>query len=127
MDQEMDSKLKEIKNVAMKITFNRSDNISTHLLQIIKSKDSKIRELEDEILKLKDLRIKNDVLNNRYYNMQKKMNEMEEEINSFNSATTIARKVERDHQMFIHSLLNKNSKRYIKFVIILYAIQFIII
>lgn len=98
----MDLKLKEIKNVAMKVTFNKSDNISIHFQQIIKNKDFKIQELEEEILKLKDLRVENDVLNNKLYNMQMKMSEMEEEINSFDNATTIARRVERDHQMFIN-------------------------
>lgn len=102
MDQEMATKLKEIKNVAMKVTFNKSDNISHHFLQIIKNKDAKIKELEEEILKLKDLRVENDVLNNRLYNMQKKLSELEEEISSFNSASTIARRVERDHQIFMN-------------------------
>lgn len=71
MERSIDKELKVILNTSMKINFNRSDNISHHFFKIIKSKDERIADLEQEIERLQDYRIENDVLNNKLFIMQK--------------------------------------------------------
>ena len=71
MEKSIDEDLKEILNSAMRLNFARSDNISHHLINIIKSKDERIKDLEIEIERLQDYRIENDVLKNKLYIIQK--------------------------------------------------------
>lgn len=101
-----------------KVQFNQSKHLKNHLFKIISEKDDKIKELEREIEKLQDLRVENEVMRTKMIKMgnfllgliitlEKRIADLQQEILSHNKATTIARKVERDHEMFIRQLMNK--------------------
>lgn len=72
---------------------------------VIQNKDAKIKELEGVIEGLQYLRVENDVLNNKMHQMEKKMFELTQQIKSFNQASTIARKIEHNHQNFYDQLM----------------------
>jgi hypothetical protein len=54
-----------------RMLFNKSINVPHHMSFVVTNRDDKIKELKDEIIKLQDLRIENDVLKTKMFKMEK--------------------------------------------------------
>mmetsp|Transcript_22071 Transcript_22071/g.19639 ORF Transcript_22071/g.19639 Transcript_22071/m.19639 type:complete len:129 (+) Transcript_22071:235-621(+) len=99
--------MKEIKSLTDRIAFRSSENMPHHLGLEFKRQEDKIKELKQEISSLQDLRIDNDILRTKMKQMQTKNLDMRLEIKQFDYSKTVARKVERDKQVFLDQLIKK--------------------